>query len=723
MNSKSAIPGDRKDLALSIVMAGIVAVPAFLFSLKSDLPHVFAITALILGYSILRRRAVELSDRPIIYFLVVSASLSTFLDMAIPMSDARTGILDILIKSSLSAPALLYLAAFTSLFKQRPAILGVVVALSVAVMIVGGDFFRGPSLTPERMFFAKPLTDKFAQLYVLCVALEIVFIVGSLRLIGRHSERGVSRKALVLRDSFRAICLALLPLLAIGGTMVFYANENSIRALERFLATGDWLRRAQQEPLPFPDESDISKGFPKEDPAKAARIIARVKAKSPPGLLRARCYVDYTDGRWSTADSGIVQLQGQRGADAVTSSVFNLPAAGPPSTELKQRRLEIFQSTSFAHELLLAPANANAVELVADKLGVTQDGLLEPGNWKPDAGFTAFVDSIDQNAAYRGPASPVGRPGYLAFPARLGKALSEISSQAVEMASRSRQKGDAALVEAVGSIIRNRCQYSLVREDTPAGRDPVEEFLVNTRKGHCELFASSAVLTLRSMGIPARYVTGLVCDETHPSGTYYVARVGGAHAWCEAYLRDQGRWGLVEATPASAFDALKPAWGFFDALTDWIAQSFRHSMAWLQRGYFAQAIIELLSDAALMVWSVVASKIGIALEIALAALASAFFIRRFLKRRRLAAMTPLPLRRLKDEFARLEVFASARSGVSRSRSMTVREWAVLSGGVCGDRLLELVGRYEGLRFRAAPPGMDDVKAFAKEVSAFRSVLR
>ena len=33
--------------------------------------------------------------------------------------------------------------------------------------------------------------------------------------------------------------------------------------------------------------------------------------------------------------------------------------------------------------------------------------------------------------------------------------------------------------------------------------DPVEDFLVNRKKGHCEYFASALALLLRSIDIPA----------------------------------------------------------------------------------------------------------------------------------------------------------------------------------------------------------------------------
>jgi transglutaminase-like putative cysteine protease len=74
--------------------------------------------------------------------------------------------------------------------------------------------------------------------------------------------------------------------------------------------------------------------------------------------------------------------------------------------------------------------------------------------------------------------------------------------------------------------------------------DPIEDFVANHRKGHCEYFASALVLMLRSQGIPARVITGYHGGELNSLGRYYVVQERHAHAWVEAWLR-------AESVPAS----------------------------------------------------------------------------------------------------------------------------------------------------------------------------
>ncbi len=75
----------------------------------------------------------------------------------------------------------------------------------------------------------------------------------------------------------------------------------------------------------------------------------------------------------------------------------------------------------------------------------------------------------------------------------------------------------------------------------------VERFLFERRAGHCEYFASAMVLMLRSLDIPARFVTGFLGAERSPLG-YSIVRQSNAHAWVEAYVEGSG-WQVFDPTP------------------------------------------------------------------------------------------------------------------------------------------------------------------------------
>ncbi len=89
-------------------------------------------------------------------------------------------------------------------------------------------------------------------------------------------------------------------------------------------------------------------------------------------------------------------------------------------------------------------------------------------------------------------------------------------------------------------------EYTLVTPD-PEGREPVDHFLQVARRGHCEYYAAAMVLLLRSLGHPARYVTGFLGGERNAVGGYRQVRSSDGHAWVEV-LGPAG-WETFDPTP------------------------------------------------------------------------------------------------------------------------------------------------------------------------------
>jgi protein-glutamine gamma-glutamyltransferase len=80
-------------------------------------------------------------------------------------------------------------------------------------------------------------------------------------------------------------------------------------------------------------------------------------------------------------------------------------------------------------------------------------------------------------------------------------------------------------------------------------QDPLANFLFERKKGHCEYFASSMAVMLRSLRIPSRIVTGFRGGEFNDLTGQYVVRASDAHSWVEAYFRGSG-WISFDPTPA-----------------------------------------------------------------------------------------------------------------------------------------------------------------------------
>lgn len=78
--------------------------------------------------------------------------------------------------------------------------------------------------------------------------------------------------------------------------------------------------------------------------------------------------------------------------------------------------------------------------------------------------------------------------------------------------------------------------------------NPLEEFLLETKEGHCERYASSLALLLRMQGIPSRVMVGYVADQQNVVTGWRPVRFKDAHAWTEAWFPGTG-WMQFDATP------------------------------------------------------------------------------------------------------------------------------------------------------------------------------
>jgi hypothetical protein len=99
--------------------------------------------------------------------------------------------------------------------------------------------------------------------------------------------------------------------------------------------------------------------------------------------------------------------------------------------------------------------------------------------------------------------------------------------------------------------------YSLDTSLQDPDLDPVEDFLLNRKTGHCEYFASALTLMLRGVGIPARVVTGFKGGGVNAINGMFEVEQRHAHAWVEAYLSPDVVWVTADPTPASRDESVE----------------------------------------------------------------------------------------------------------------------------------------------------------------------
>ncbi len=116
---------------------------------------------------------------------------------------------------------------------------------------------------------------------------------------------------------------------------------------------------------------------------------------------------------------------------------------------------------------------------------------------------------------------------------------------------------NAAAAEAFVDFLQGgEFTYTLDLSDVRVGgEDPIVNFLFNTRRGHCEYFASALAALCQSVGIPARIVAGYMAQEFDPDTKQYTVVEGNAHAWVEVATGPY-RWAAFDPSPPAGIPSL-----------------------------------------------------------------------------------------------------------------------------------------------------------------------
>jgi transglutaminase-like putative cysteine protease len=117
-------------------------------------------------------------------------------------------------------------------------------------------------------------------------------------------------------------------------------------------------------------------------------------------------------------------------------------------------------------------------------------------------------------------------------------------------------------VLAIEAWLAANTKYSLNAPLSPANTDVVDHFVFDTHLGWCEQVASTLVVMLRSVGVPARVATGFVTGAPDSLNGTYVVREKDAHAWAEVYFAGVGWQGFdpTASVPLAGDAAATSSW-------------------------------------------------------------------------------------------------------------------------------------------------------------------
>jgi hypothetical protein len=282
------------------------------------------------------------------------------------------------------------------------------------------------------------------------------------------------------------------------------------------------------------------------------RIVFRVKPEGPgvnPMLLREAIYDRYSFSWWFASDPAFTPVKPDKNGRTwrLNDALSN------------QRSITVSSSLYHGQGVLKLPTGVIQIDrLPAAKMARNRFGTVKV---EGGPGRAAYRVGFKEESAFESP--PTAND--LSVPDKESPALNKIAGE-LEL----EKKSPREIVNTLDTFFQEKFSYSLELTGKGNHPSPLSTFLLKTRSGHCEYFATATVLLLRTVGIPARYVRGYSVHEFSRLENQFVVRDRHAHAWTRVHL--DGLWQRFDTTPSSWVsieDAAAPGWEFITDALSW----------------------------------------------------------------------------------------------------------------------------------------------------------
>jgi len=448
-------------------------------------------------------------------------------------------------------------------------------AVAIVVAAGGGTFFLGPDLdlpsapahwlgvvavttlllALTRRFFLAPEGEEKPDIALLSIALlacgqkhvgivffaAVALFVAAIVLVFR-SRDGSLGWSVVEAHSLRALS-GIIGLTALLGAAAIFALPRlaalTQKQFDHFVVPMDGTHTG------FTDRLRL--GLP--DPLlQSETLVLRVYGPHT-DYLRGRVYDRYDRGVWESSGAGEVRHAAVPGAPRRGGASTEVRTVSPGAVPLGQGRYFV-------------PLAARDVGTPSGALVVDPTGTFRPDREAPRVVFF-------EAGAAQFPAAPPGESD-LRVPANLLPILEPLVAEWARGADNPEDK-----LLAIERRLRDDFTYSLEPDMSGHQEPAIVHFLLHSRRGHCEYFATALALLARVVGIPARTVGGYRVAEHNGLGGYDVVREKNAHAWVEAWMSSgaEPAWSTLDPTPmteanmrrdtvrmAGALDATAAAW-------------------------------------------------------------------------------------------------------------------------------------------------------------------
>lgn len=410
----------------------------------------------------------------------------------------------------------------------------------------------------------------YLQLYILCNLLTLVIIHFNM-LIGSWIHRRVDHPAELSLDwGISAVSISVAVLLLASPASLVATPEGWDTIL-------DWLRT--EEPVPRVSLSTDSDSFDSLEslqdsqtpqlieigapPSTGSNTMMWVEISDPPPLpdsmssigstpqhyWRSRIYTSYNGRGWEPLEDlairseAEVDLEPPPGRYALTQT-FNVAISD----------LDFLFAVNQPRSITSGRTTESILQEGVIRAELAGDSEYTVTSWATSAGSSELISS-------KGKVPQEILKTYLQLPSGIPARVTDLANDLTLDLPTPYEK--AVRIE---SYLRTYYSYTLDVAPPPENQDVVDYFLFDAEGGFCSYYATTMVVMLRSIGIPARVVSGFAMGSFDYEQSAYRVLERDSHAWVEAYLPEIG-W--IEFEPTSN---RVPFHGFEEDLQDAIGE-------------------------------------------------------------------------------------------------------------------------------------------------------
>ncbi len=423
---------------------------------------------------------------------------------------------------------------------------GQIIVLCVAILIAA-------------VLTSNSLMTGFFMLVAIALILRVVVLyqIHAVLVRASSSTESITRNA---RVDIRSMILATGFLCAIIGSIVFVVLPRNIGTQ----AFGQWGKG--ESVSGFADTVELGRpGFislsstPVLDLTITDRDGFNIGGEdTPPVYLRGAVLGEYDAGRWNR--SSIMRSPLQSRTRLIPPNTSLRPRGRVDTVQWDRQFTISIRSSSNGPTYLFAPWKTVEFRVLGEPMRVgldfdrgifLKDGIGGKLDYAVRSMNTEFETINFDKFERRSQVTPTAIEPEIAQLARVILIDSEIEPDA----SLRPISDDRVAMSVLERHLRSQYTYTLDAQPVPLGEDATKWFLFERRAGHCEFYASALALMARSVGIPARVLTGYIVSDYNAMTGQYIVRQSNAHAWVEAQIAP-GHWRTFDGTPPAVFHSI-----------------------------------------------------------------------------------------------------------------------------------------------------------------------